>query len=194
MIRPKNLIKKAYVLETQLIRIALALIGGLMLSRLTKLLGSARGDRIPAVRLADGTLFDRCADGARSRLPFTCTSRGPEHPDPMCLGFIAFAMGNEFHLSQLRSICSYADGGPAVQSPWPLTKAADAVVAIDDAVGLLLFSVSLGIANTISSGVINMISMVVEPLVEIVLSVVLGGLMGWLFHFAEHFSIPAVSE
>lgn len=78
--------------------------------------------------------------------------------------------------------------------PWPLTKAADAVVAIDDAVGLLLFSVSLGIANTISSGVINMISMVVEPLVEIVLSVVLGGLMGWLFHFAEHFSIPAVSE
>jgi NhaP-type Na+/H+ or K+/H+ antiporter len=61
------------------------------------------------------------------------------------------------------------------------------VVAIDDAVGLLLFSVSFGIANTISSGNAGVISMVVEPILEIVLSLGLGAVMGFLLHYVEKF-------
>ena len=154
------------------------------------------------------------------------------------LGFIAFSMGNEFRLSQLRSFGKQAifigiaqavittivvdlvligvhllfpdalsipaaitlgaiaaATAPAAtlmvvrqyKAHGPLTKLLMLVVAIDDAVGLLLFSVSYGIANTLSSGVTDVISMVVEPLLEIVLSLALGAVMGWLLNFVEQF-------
>jgi Kef-type K+ transport system membrane component KefB len=61
------------------------------------------------------------------------------------------------------------------------------VVAIDAAVGLLLFSVSFGIANTLSSADASVLSMVVEPILEIVLSVALGGAMGYLLNLVERF-------
>ena len=50
------------------------------------------------------------------------------------------------------------------------------VVAIDDAVGLVLFSASFGIANALEQGRIDPISILLEPLVEIVLSL---GLARW---------------
>ena len=69
----------------------------------------------------------------------------------------------------------------------PLTKLLMMVVAIDDAVGLMLFAISFGIANAIEKGSVSITGMVVEPLVEIVLSLALGALMGFLLNFVERF-------
>ena len=155
------------------------------------------------------------------------------------LGFIAFSMGNEFRLSQLKvmgrkaifigivqavittvvvdivliilhilfphiiSIPAAITLGaiasataPAAtlmvvrqyKADGPMTRLLLLVVAIDDAVGLLLFSVSFGIATTLESGIVNVMSMVVEPVLEIVLSLILGAIMGILLDQVElHF-------
>ncbi len=225
-------------METQLISISLALVGGLLLSRLTKKLG------LPAVTayLVCGLLLGPFVLGA-AHIPgvgfHTLEQVESLGLLTQCaLGFIAFAMGNEFRLAQLRSI-----GGRAItigilqavlttvlvdlvlillhllfpkmlsipaaitlgaiasatapaatlmvvrqyKAHGPLTKLLMLVVAIDDAVGLLLFSLSFGIAGTISSGEINAITMVAEPLIEIILSLALGALMGVLLNFVERF-------
>ena len=62
----------------------------------------------------------------------------------------------------------------------PLTRLLLMVVAIDDAVGLVLFSASFGIANALEQGRIDPISILLEPLVEIVLHEVKGQLDGQL--------------
>jgi len=62
----------------------------------------------------------------------------------------------------------------------PLTDLLLPVVALDDAVGLVVFAISFGIARTLVSGTIDLISILVTPLVEIFASVVLGAIMGWL--------------
>jgi Kef-type K+ transport system membrane component KefB len=69
----------------------------------------------------------------------------------------------------------------------PLTKLLLLVVAIDDAVGLLLFSISFGVASALSAGHVSVLAVVIEPLLEIVLSLVLGAVMGWLLNFVEQF-------
>ena len=158
-------------------------------------------------------------------------------PD-MALGFIAFAMGNEFRLSQLRTIgsraiiigilqavittvvvdvvllllhlffphiisvpCAITLGAIAAatapaatlmvvrqyKADGPMTRLLMLVVALDDAVGLLLFSVSFGIATALSNGQVSVLAVVVEPIVEILLSVGLGGFMGLLLHWVERF-------
>ena len=67
----------------------------------------------------------------------------------------------------------------------PLTRLLLMVVAIDDAVGLVLFSASFGIANALEQGRIDPISILLEPLVEIVLSLSLGALAGLLLNQLE---------
>ncbi len=62
----------------------------------------------------------------------------------------------------------------------PLTSLLLPIVALDDAVGLIVFAVSFGIAKTLVSGQVDMISILVNPIVEIVLSLSLGALMGWI--------------
>ena len=62
----------------------------------------------------------------------------------------------------------------------PLTDLLLPVVALDDAVGLVVFAVSFGIARTLSTGSADLISILVTPLVEIVASLFLGAVMGWL--------------
>ncbi|MBQ7821087.1 MAG: cation:proton antiporter [Clostridia bacterium] len=62
----------------------------------------------------------------------------------------------------------------------PLTSLLLPIVALDDAVGLIVFAVSFGIAKTMVSGSIDMISIIVNPLIEIVASLVLGAIMGWV--------------
>jgi Kef-type K+ transport system membrane component KefB len=54
------------------------------------------------------------------------------------------------------------------------------VVALDDAVGLVFFAVSFGIARTLQSGTVDLISILLNPLLEIVLSLLLGAILGWL--------------
>lgn len=62
----------------------------------------------------------------------------------------------------------------------PVTKLLLPIVALDDAVGLIVFAVSFGIAKTLVSGTIDLVSIIINPLIEIVGSLVLGAFMGWL--------------
>ncbi len=225
-------------MESYLICLAVALIGGLMLSRLTKLI------HLPAVTayLVAGLLLGPFCLGAFGLEGFGFNSL--EQVDSLkvitqtALGFIAFTIGNEFRLSQLKTFgkkaitigilqavittvlvdivlivlhicfpnvitvpCAIVLGAiasataPAAtlmvirqyKADGPLTKLLLLVVAIDDAVGLVLFSVSFGIASALASGQISVLAVVVEPIVEIVLSLVLGSVMGWLLDFVEQF-------
>ena len=62
----------------------------------------------------------------------------------------------------------------------PLTSLLLPIVALDDAVGLIVFAVCFGIAKTLVSGTIDFVSIFVTPLVEILASLVLGSIMGWI--------------
>ena len=61
----------------------------------------------------------------------------------------------------------------------PLTNLLLPIVALDDAVGLVVFAVSFGIAKTLIIGNVDMIAILVNPLIEIVCSLSLGAIMGW---------------
>ena len=62
----------------------------------------------------------------------------------------------------------------------PLTKLLLPIVALDDAVGLIVFAISFGIAKTLVSGTIDLVSIILNPLIEIVCSLLLGAVMGWI--------------
>lgn len=225
-------------METYLIGLAVAVIGGLLMSRLTKLL------KLPAVTgyLVAGLFLGPYCIGAfgLNGIGFQSLEQveGLSIITQTALGFIAFSMGNEFRLTQLKSMGSKAivigivqavvatlvvdavlitvhllfpqmlsmsaaitlgaiasATAPAAtlmvvrqyKADGPLTRLLLLVVAIDDAVGLLLFSVSFGIATALESGAVNVIGVVVEPIVEIVLSLGLGTLMGLLLNWIETF-------
>lgn len=67
----------------------------------------------------------------------------------------------------------------------PLTKLLLTIVALDDAVGLIIFAVSFGIAKTLVSGSVDVISIMVNPIVEIVCSLSLGAVMGCILTYLE---------
>ncbi len=91
-------------------------------------------------------------------------------PQALTLGAIATATAPAATLMVVRQY--KADG--------PLTKLLLPIVALDDAVGLVVFAVSFGIAKTLVSGKVDIISIIVNPLVEIVVSLGLGAIMGWV--------------
>ena len=98
---------------------------------------------------------------------------GPEVlPLPVCitLGAIATATAPAATLMVVRQY--KADG--------PLTRLLLPIVALDDAVGLVVFSVSFGVARAMEGGELDMISIAVNPLVEIVCSLILGGGLGFI--------------
>ena len=68
----------------------------------------------------------------------------------------------------------------------PLTSILLPIVALDDAVGLVLFAVSAGVAKAMINGQVSMISIVVEPLIEIVCSLLLGAIIGFILSFTEN--------
>lgn len=225
-------------MEIYLICLAAAMIGGLMLSRVTKLLN------LPAVTayLVAGLLLGPFCLGALNipGLGFNSLEQVETFSivTQTALGFIAFTIGNEFRLTQLRTMgrsaitigilqavittlmtdgiliglhlcfpsvisvpCAITLGAiasataPAAtlmvvrqyKADGPLTRLLMLVVAIDDAVGLVLFSVSFGIATALSNGQVSILAVVVEPIVEIVLSLSLGCIMGWLLNWVEQF-------
>ena len=61
------------------------------------------------------------------------------------------------------------------------------IVALDDAVGLIVFAISFGVAKAINFGHYDMTSILVEPLLEIVLSILMGFVMGSIFSAAEKY-------
>ena len=69
----------------------------------------------------------------------------------------------------------------------PLTDMLLPVVALDDAVGLIVFAVSKGIAKAFVSGQISVISVLVNPAIEIVASLALGAALGWIFSLVEKY-------
>lgn len=69
----------------------------------------------------------------------------------------------------------------------PLTDILLPIVALDDAVGLIVFAVSSGIAKALISGTVNMVSLLVNPTIEILASLALGAALGWVFSVVEKF-------
>jgi Kef-type K+ transport system membrane component KefB len=69
----------------------------------------------------------------------------------------------------------------------PLTDILLPVVALDDAVGLIVFAVSKGIALAFGSGELNVVSILINPIIEIVASLLLGGALGWVFSLVEKY-------
>ena len=91
-------------------------------------------------------------------------------PQVLTLGAIATATAPAATLMVVRQ---YKANGP-------LTKLLLPIVALDDAVGLIIFAISFGIAKTLVSGTVDMVSILVNPFVEIIASLLLGAIMGWI--------------
>lgn len=69
-----------------------------------------------------------------------------------------------------------------------MTNTLLSVVAMDDAIGLAAFSISLAIAQSLTSGAApTLYNMLISPLLEIILSLVVGGLLGALLSFLMRF-------
>ncbi len=218
--------------------LSIALLSGLLLSRLAKIL------KLPAVTayLVAGILVGPYCLGALkiSGLGFTSKEdiEAVSILADVALGFIAFSIGNEFRLPQLKKIGKQATivgifqavvttivvdvallllhlampdklslsaalvlgaiasaTAPAAtlmvvkqyKAKGPVTDILLPVVALDDAVGLILFAVSFGVAKAIKVGATSIVAILVEPLLEIVLSIGLGAAMGFAFSFFEQF-------
>lgn len=67
----------------------------------------------------------------------------------------------------------------------PLTDLLLPVVALDDAVGLVIFAISFGAAQAMGSSGVSLASVLVAPLLEIVLSLTLGAILGWCLTVVE---------
>ena len=68
----------------------------------------------------------------------------------------------------------------------PVTDVLLPVVALDDAVGLICFAVSIGVAQALEGGSIGVISVLVNPVLEVILSLVLGAVVGVVFTGVEN--------
>ena len=96
-------------------------------------------------------------------------------PVAITLGAIASATAPAATLMVVRQ---YKAKGPVTDLLLP-------IVALDDAVGLVVFAVSIGVAQALAGGELNPVSIVVNPLLEIVFSLVLGAVMGTLLTLIE---------
>nr|MCR5484154.1 cation:proton antiporter [Clostridiales bacterium] len=69
----------------------------------------------------------------------------------------------------------------------PVTNILLPVVALDDAVCLIVFSISLSIAKAITGGKLSVVEMLLKPILNILLSLVVGGIFGLLLSFFLRF-------
>ncbi len=213
-----------------LLSLSIAILAGLLMTRLAKPL------KLPSVTayLVAGILVGPYCLGRLGidGLGFV-SLENVEHlslVSDVALGFIAFSIGNEFRLSQLRQtghqatiiaifqaltatllvdlallLASVLTNGrvsvaqaitlgaiatataPAAtlmvvrqyKAKGPVVDLLLPIVALDDAVGLVVFAISFGIAKAVSFGAVDMVAILVNPLLEIVCSLLLGALMGW---------------
>ena len=77
--------------------------------------------------------------------------------------------------------------GRQYKAKGPVTDILLPIVALDDAVGLVLFAVSFGIAKALLAGQVDLISVILEPILEVLLSLLLGFIMGIIFTYFEKF-------
>ncbi len=235
-----------------LITVSIAMLAGLLMTRLTKIFNLPAVTAYLLAGLLIGPFLLGAIDLSPLNLPidhlgFSGADFGLNggHPNAayevlssVALGFIAFAIGNEFRVEELKHIGKQAtvigilqalaaavlvDGAlialhfaipdiltlpaaiilgaiatataPAAtlmvvrqyKAKGKLTDLLLPIVALDDAVGLVIFSVSFGIAKAIHSGSISIVSVLVNPLLEVVLSLALGFVMGYFFTVCERF-------
>ena len=69
----------------------------------------------------------------------------------------------------------------------PVTDVLLPVVALDDAVGLVIFAVSFGVAQAMKNGNTNIAALIIEPLAEVVLSIGFGALSGVILTCLERY-------
>lgn len=222
-------------METLLI-LSISLLAGLLMSRVVKPLG------LPAVTayLIAGILIGPFCLGRLGFAGIGFTSldevKALEIIPDVAMGFIAFAIGNEFRLSQLKlngkkatvigiiqavaatllvdaALIGFHFIAPEVLSlpaaitlgaiasatapaatlmvvrqykaKGPLTDLLLPIVALDDAVGLVIFAVSFGISKALAHGSIDILQIIAEPLLEVGLSLALGFVMGLIFNLTE---------
>ena len=229
-----------------LLTISVCCLAGLLMSRICKLL------KLPAVTgyLIAGILVG-CFCLGRFTLPggLHLGFGDPNFEDihaleiicDIALGFIAFSIGSEFRLSELKKtgkqatvigilqavattvVCIGILWGlhyillsttgvdylpiPAVlilsaiatatapaatlmvvrqyKAKGPLTNLLLPIVALDDAVGLVIFAVLFGVAKAVAGGALTVTSIVIEPLVEIFASLIIGAIMGYVLSKLE---------
>ena len=216
---------------SSLLSIAIAILAGLLMTRLVKPF------KMPDVTayLIAGVLIGPYCLGALGIPGLGFIGQDALHTlsllSEVALGFIAFAIGNEFRVKDLKQtgrqafIVGIAQAlaaallvdlallgihlampdkltasqaitlgaiatatAPAAtlmvvkqyKAKGKVTKLLLPVVALDDAVGLVVFAVSFGIARTLQSGNVDLISILLNPAIEIVLSLALGAILGWL--------------
>jgi len=212
-----------------LLSAAVALLVGLMMTRLFKPL------KLPSVTayLIAGVVIGPYCIGRLGIDGFGFNSAASAEKlsliSDVALGFIAFSIGNEFRLSDLKKtgmqatvigivqalvatlfvdLALYAihlmmpdkltvpqvitlgaiatATAPAAtlmvvrqyKAKGPLTNLLLPIVALDDAVGLIVFAVSFGIAKTLGNGSVDLVSIIINPIIEIVASLTLGAIMG----------------
>jgi len=61
------------------------------------------------------------------------------------------------------------------------------IVALDDAIGLIVFAISSGAAKGLQSGSVSFVAVAVEPVVEIIMSLLLGAAFGAVMTLIERF-------
>ena len=219
----------------ELLLISMALFAGLLMTRLFVKL------KLPDVTayLVAGALIGPCVLG-RTGIGFTTFEQVDSLAviSDVALGFIAFAIGHEFRLSELKHTGKQATiigilqavittivvdavliglhfinpeiislpvaitlgaiaaaTAPAAtlmvvrqyKAKGPVTDVLLPVVALDDAVGLVVFAVSFGIAQSMENGTANVAALIIEPLMEVVLSLGFGGIVGFLLTFLERY-------
>ena len=225
-------------MEQMLICLSIALIAGLLMSRLAKAINLPAVTSYLVAGLLLGPFFLGRLGLSSIGIGFGTLAQveGYGIITQVALGFIAFVIGNEFRLSALQSmgkqaitvgiaqavittalvdvalvvlhllfpdVISLASAitlgaiaaatAPAAtlmvvkqyKADGPLTHLLLMVVAIDDAVGLVLFSASYGVANALEQGHMDPLSVIVEPLMEILLSLLLGAAAGYLLNLLE---------
>ncbi|MBQ7521176.1 MAG: cation:proton antiporter, partial [Clostridia bacterium] len=118
-----------------------------------------------------------CVDAGLIALSAAFPQLGITVPMALLLGAIALATAPAATLMVVRQY--KADG--------PVTRMLLPVVAMDDALGLMVFSVSASVAEGMLGGEMTAGSMVVTPLLEIVGSVALGAALGFVLAFCARF-------
>ena len=218
-------------MSSTLLSISIALVAGLLMTRIFKPL------KLPSVTayLIAGVLIGPYCLGALGIPGLGFNSHEALNTlsliSEVALGFIAFSIGNEFRLNELKKTGKQAlvigifqaltatllvdlaliglyllmpdkisipqaitlgaiatATAPAAtlmvvrqfKAKGPLTSLLLPIVALDDAVGLIVFAVSFGIAKTMVSGTMDLVSIIVNPIIEIVCSLILGAVMGWV--------------
>ncbi|MBE6648763.1 MAG: sodium:proton antiporter [Ruminococcaceae bacterium] len=226
-------------LTQTLFSLSIAIFAGLLMSRVVKVL------KLPAVTgyLIAGILIGPYCLGQLNIPGIGFISHGDvTHYNilsQVALGFIAFAIGSEFRLAQLKQTGKaatviafvqalmatlvvdavlialyFAFGKDVIPLPVAITLGAIAtatapaatlmvvkqykakgpvtsillpIVALDDAIGLVVFAVSFGIAKTLSSGKFSLVSVVLNPIIEVLASLIVGALMGFFFTAMEKY-------